>query len=79
MSTLVTPQTAEQKVNSQVEDYLKHNIIDPETNPLKWWSVHEVDFPVINTCVYVLVHLLKKSLLYQVIFIKENCFKARQG
>ena len=58
VSTSVTPQTAEQKVNSQVEDYLKRNIIDPETNPLKWWSVHEVDFPVIsklakNTCVYV--------------------------
>ena len=36
VSTSVTPQTTEQKVNSQVEDYLKHNIIDPETNPLKW-------------------------------------------
>ena len=48
VSTLVTSQTAEQKVNSQVEDYLKRNIIDPETNPLKWWSAHEVDFPVIS-------------------------------
>ena len=33
VSTAVTPQTAKQKVNSQVKD---HNIIDPETNPLKW-------------------------------------------
>ena len=48
VSTSVRPQTAEQKVNSQVEDYLKRNIIDPETNPLKWWSAHEVDFPVIS-------------------------------
>ena len=48
LSTSVRPQTAEQKVNSQVEDYLKRNIIDPETNPLKWWSAHEVDFPVIS-------------------------------
>ena len=48
VSTSVTPQTTEQKVNSQVEDYLKCNIIDPETNLLKWWSAHEVDFPVIS-------------------------------
>ena len=48
VSTSVTPQTTEQKVNSQVEEYLKCNIIDPETNPLKWWSAHEVDFPVIS-------------------------------
>ena len=34
-SKSVTPQTAEQKVNTQVEDYLKCTIIDPETNPLK--------------------------------------------
>ena len=34
VSTLVTQQTAEQKVNSQVEDYVKCNISDPETNPL---------------------------------------------
>ena len=42
VSTSVTPQTAQQK------DYLKQNIVDPETNPLKWWSAHEVDFPVIS-------------------------------
>ena len=45
---LETLQTAEQKVNSQVEDYLKHNIIDPETNTLKFQSAHEVNFPVIS-------------------------------
>ena len=72
VSTSVRPQTAEQKVNSQVEDYLKCNIIDPETNPLKWWSAHEVDFPVIsklakNTRAYVLVvHHLKESSVCQV-------------
>ena len=44
----VTPQTAEQKMNNEVEDYLKHTVIDPETNPLKWWSAHDADFPVIS-------------------------------
>ena len=29
-----------------MENYLKHNIIDPETNLLKRWSAHEVGFPV---------------------------------
>ena len=78
MSTSVRPQTAEQKVNSQVEDYLKRNIIDPETNPLKWWPAHEVDFPVIsnlakNTCAYVLVvHHLKESSVCQVILCQRR-------
>ena len=48
VSTSVTLHTAEQKMNSQAEDYVKRNIFDPETNPLKWWSAHEVYFPVIS-------------------------------
>ena len=48
VSTSVAPQTTEQKVKSQIEDYLKRKTIDPETNPLKWWSANEVDFPVIS-------------------------------
>jgi len=44
----VSPQPTEQKINNEVEDYLKHTVIDLETNPLKWWSVQDSDFQVIS-------------------------------
>ena len=48
-------------MKSQVEDYLKRNIIDPETNPLKWWSAHKVDFPVISKLVRKYLYICASS------------------
>ena len=58
-----------------MEGYLKRNIIDPETNPLKWWSAHEVDFPVVSklTYAYVLVvHHLKESSVCQAVLCQRR-------
>ena len=47
-STPVRPQSVEQRMQNEIEEYLKHTIIDPDTNPLKWWRVHTAQYPVIS-------------------------------
>ena len=39
------PQTPEQMIKKEIEDYIKQPLLDPELNPLQWWKVHMVVLP----------------------------------
>ena len=44
-SSSSTPQTLDQKINKEIEDYLKLPMLDAEMDPLQWWKVHMVVLP----------------------------------
>ncbi len=44
-----------EKIKAELNNYLHGPLADGESNPLKWWTIHEVNFPNIS-------HLAKKYL-----------------
>ena len=44
-SSSSTPQTPEQMIKKEIEDYIKQPLLDAELNPLQWWKVHMVVLP----------------------------------
>ena len=44
-SSSSTPQTPDQKIKKEIEDYLKLPMLDAEMDPLQWWKVHMVVLP----------------------------------
>ena len=45
LSSSSTPQTPNQKIKKEIEDYLKLPMLDAEMDPLQWWKVHMVVLP----------------------------------
>ena len=40
------PQTSEQKIKKEIEEYIKLPLLDAELDPLQWWRVHTVMLPI---------------------------------
>ena len=50
-----TPQSPEQRVKKEIEDYIKLPLLDAESDPLQWWKVHMAVLPT-------MVNLARKYL-----------------
>lgn len=37
-----------EKIEAELNSYLLGQVADSESNPLAWWTVHEVNFPLIS-------------------------------
>ena len=44
-SSFSTPQSPEQRVKKEIEDYIKLPLLDAESDPLQWWKVHMAVLP----------------------------------
>ena len=44
-SSSSTPQTPEQQIKKEIEDYIKLPLLDAESDPLQWWKVHMAVLP----------------------------------
>ena len=40
-----TPQTLEQQMKKEIENYIKLPLLDAESDPLQWWKVHMAVLP----------------------------------
>lgn len=77
-SSSSTPQTPEQRIKKEIENYIKLPLLDAELDPLQWWKVHMAVLPTMAKLARNYLSVCKQFsflVVQETLFLKNVLYK----